>query len=145
LKRFENGAAPQPAYGQNIYGCAPPPQQVASPFAAPAPAAAGSATSPGLAVLFELLGGTFLQTFGIGHFYAGNVGVGLGFTFGCWVLTAINFFLFLAAAPSSSRSAAGAAAASSSSASSRGRLRGSPRRSCRRSSRATPRRRKTVS
>jgi TM2 domain-containing membrane protein YozV len=49
--------------------------------------------NPGLAVALELLGGTFLQTFGIGHLYAGNVGVGLGLMFGYWALTAINVFL----------------------------------------------------
>jgi hypothetical protein len=49
--------------------------------------------NPGLAVALELLGGTFLQTFGIGHLYAGNIGVGLGLMFGYWALTAINVVL----------------------------------------------------
>jgi hypothetical protein len=84
------GPAPQPAYGQNAYGYAP--QPMVAPLAGPAPVA-GNAKSPGLAVALELLGGTFLQTFGIGHLYAGNVGVGLGFMFGYWVLTAVNVFL----------------------------------------------------
>jgi len=49
--------------------------------------------NPGMAVALELLGGTFLQTFGIGHLYAGNVGVGLGLMFGYWALTALNVVL----------------------------------------------------
>jgi hypothetical protein len=84
----------QPAYGANPYGgyAPPPPMAAPMPMASPA-AAAANAKNPGLAVLFELLGGTFLQTFGIGHIYAGNVGVGLAFMFGYWALTALNFFL----------------------------------------------------
>jgi TM2 domain-containing membrane protein YozV len=50
----------------------------------------------GLAVALELLGGFFFQTFGIGHLYAGNVGMGLGLMFGYWALTAINFVLCFA-------------------------------------------------
>jgi hypothetical protein len=50
----------------------------------------------GLAVALELLGGSFFQTFGIGHLYAGNVGMGLGLMFGYWALTAINFVLCFA-------------------------------------------------
>lgn len=49
--------------------------------------------SSGTAVLLEVLPGIFLQTFGIGHIYAGNVGVGLFFMFGYWFLTFINFLL----------------------------------------------------
>ena len=50
----------------------------------------------GLAVALELLGGSFFQTFGIGHLYAGNVGMGLGLMFGYWALSAINFVLCFA-------------------------------------------------
>jgi hypothetical protein len=49
--------------------------------------------SPGTAVLLEILPGFFFQTFGIGHIYAGNVGVGLLFMFGYWFVTFINFLL----------------------------------------------------
>ncbi|HSO40655.1 MAG TPA: hypothetical protein VLT33_49355, partial [Labilithrix sp.] len=52
-----------------------------------------SPKNPGLAVALELLGGFFLQTFGVGHLYAGNVGLGLGLMFGYWVLMAINILL----------------------------------------------------
>jgi TM2 domain-containing membrane protein YozV len=54
--------------------------------------------NPGLAVALELLGGFFLQTFGVGHLYSGNVGMGLGLMFGYWALTAVNIvlcFLFI--------------------------------------------------
>ena len=101
------GAPPQGAYG------APPPQpaqQGYSPYgAAPAPAYGppqvqypqqgmmmnpmATPKSSGLAVALELLGGFFFQTFGVGHLYAGNVGVGLGLMFGYWALTAINVVL----------------------------------------------------
>lgn len=76
------GAAPAP-YGQVQYPQAQP--GMGNPLATP--------KNPGLAVALELLGGFFFQTFGIGHLYAGNVGVGLGLMFGYWVLTAINFAL----------------------------------------------------
>ena len=49
--------------------------------------------SPGTAVLLEVLPGFFLQTFGIGHLYAGNVGVGLLFMFGYWFVQFINILL----------------------------------------------------
>jgi hypothetical protein len=49
--------------------------------------------SGGVAVLLELLPGFLFQTFGIGHIYAGNVGIGLAWLFGYWVLTGINFVL----------------------------------------------------
>jgi hypothetical protein len=68
-------------YGQQVY----PSQAYVNPMVTP--------KNSGLAVALELLGGTFFQTFGIGHLYAGNVGVGLGLMFGYWVLTAINFAL----------------------------------------------------
>lgn len=103
--------APPPQPPQGYYG-APPPQQPQgySPYgAAPAPAYGppqvqypqqgmmmnpmATPKSSGLAVALELLGGFFLQTFGVGHLYAGNVGVGLGLMFGYWALTAINVVL----------------------------------------------------
>jgi TM2 domain-containing membrane protein YozV len=49
--------------------------------------------SSGTAVLLEVLPGFFLQTFGIGHLYAGNVGTGLLFMFGYWFIQFINFLL----------------------------------------------------
>jgi TM2 domain-containing membrane protein YozV len=49
--------------------------------------------SSGTAVLLEVLPGFFLQTFGIGHLYAGNVGVGLLFMFGYWFVQFINILL----------------------------------------------------
>lgn len=47
----------------------------------------------GIAALLEILPGIFLQTFGIGHIYAGNVGRGLILMFGYWILQGINFLL----------------------------------------------------
>ena len=47
----------------------------------------------GIAALLEILPGIFLQTFGIGHIYAGNVVRGLILMFGYWILTGINFLL----------------------------------------------------
>lgn len=49
--------------------------------------------SGGTAALLEILPGLILQTFGIGHIYAGNVGTGLLFMFGYWMLAAINLLL----------------------------------------------------
>jgi TM2 domain-containing membrane protein YozV len=49
--------------------------------------------TPVAAVLLEVLPGLFLQTFGIGHLYAGNVGVGLLFMFGYWFVQFINILL----------------------------------------------------
>ena len=46
-----------------------------------------------VAVLLEVLPGLFLQTFGIGHLYAGNIGVGLLFMFGYWFVQFINILL----------------------------------------------------
>src|SRR5215216_3975808 len=46
-----------------------------------------------VAVLLEVLPGLFLQTFGIGHLYAGNIGVGLLFMFGYWFVQFINLLL----------------------------------------------------
>ena len=49
--------------------------------------------SGGIAALLEAGPGFFFQTFGIGHMYAGNVGTGLFFMFGYWVVTFINVLL----------------------------------------------------
>ena len=49
--------------------------------------------TPVAAVLLEVLPGLFLQTFGIGHMYAGNVGVGLLLMFGYWFVQFINILL----------------------------------------------------
>ena len=49
--------------------------------------------SSGVAALLEVLPGFFFQTFGIGHIYAGNVGVGLLFMFGYWFIQFINVLL----------------------------------------------------
>ena len=46
-----------------------------------------------VAVLLEVLPGLFLQTFGIGHLYAGNVVAGLLFMFGYWFVQFINILL----------------------------------------------------
>lgn len=47
----------------------------------------------GIAALLEILPGIFVQTFGIGHIYAGNVGRGLLIMFGYWLSCGINFLL----------------------------------------------------
>jgi len=47
----------------------------------------------GIAALLEIFPGIFLQTFGVGHIYAGNVGRGLIVMFGYWILSGINFLL----------------------------------------------------
>jgi TM2 domain-containing membrane protein YozV len=46
-----------------------------------------------LAVGLEVGPGAVFQTFGIGHLYAGKVGMGLGLMIGYWVLQAINLAL----------------------------------------------------
>lgn len=51
--------------------------------------------SSGTAVLLELLPGALFQTFGIGHIYAGNVGIGLLFMFGYWAVAVVNLLLCL--------------------------------------------------
>ncbi len=49
--------------------------------------------SAGAAVALELVPGFMIQTFGIGHLYVGNIGLGLLFMFGYWFLLFINFLL----------------------------------------------------
>jgi len=61
----------------------PPPRRTAPP-------STSQQKDPTTAVLLEVLPGFLLQTFGIGHIYAGDVGVGLAFMFGYWVLLGIN-------------------------------------------------------
>lgn len=65
-----------------------PPQHVVHHYRTPP-------KSSGTAVLLEVLPGFFFQTFGIGHIYAGNVGTGLLFMFGYWVVQFINLLLCL--------------------------------------------------
>lgn len=48
---------------------------------------------PGLAVVLELLPGLFLQTFGIGNIYAGNVVGGILMMLGYWATCLVNFLL----------------------------------------------------
>jgi hypothetical protein len=96
------GYGPSPAYGpaQPAYG-APQPYGAGQVPGVPMMPGQGygpsaviqSPKNAGIAVMLELLGGSFLQTFGIGHIYAGNVGVGLAWMFGYWAVTAINVFL----------------------------------------------------
>ena len=49
--------------------------------------------SAGAAVLLEVLPGFLFQTFGIGQVYAGNVGTGLLFMFGYWLVQFVNLLL----------------------------------------------------
>jgi TM2 domain-containing membrane protein YozV len=63
----------------------PPPQHVVHHVV--------SGKNPTLAVILEVGPGFFFQTFGIGHLYAGNTGLGLLFMFGYWALTFVNFLL----------------------------------------------------
>ncbi len=49
--------------------------------------------SSGIAAILEVLPGLLIQTFGIGHMYAGNVGLGLGFMFGYWFVAFLNILL----------------------------------------------------
>jgi TM2 domain-containing membrane protein YozV len=53
------------------------------------------AKSAGTAAMLEVVFGLLLQTFGIGHMYAGRVGVGLAIMFGYWALMAVNLLLCL--------------------------------------------------
>lgn len=48
---------------------------------------------PSIAILLEILPGIFIQTFGIGNIYAGNVALGIILMLSYWVLAVINFFL----------------------------------------------------
>jgi TM2 domain-containing membrane protein YozV len=74
LEKPMNQAPPPPASPARVVYCVPQ-------------------KSPGVAALLEILPGVFVQTFGIGHIYAGNVATGLIFMFGYWVVAAINALL----------------------------------------------------
>ena len=78
----------QPQYQQPYqqYPHYPPVQQVVYYTTVPR-------KSQGVAALLEVLPGFFIQTFGIGHLYAGNVGVGLLLMFGYWFIAFVNFLL----------------------------------------------------
>lgn len=76
----------QPYVQQPLYQPAPQVQHVVHHYYAPP-------KSSGVAALLELLPGFFFQTFGIGHMYAGNVGVGLLLMFGYWIVLFINILL----------------------------------------------------
>ena len=73
---------PQPQQPSYPY----PPQHVVHHYQSPPKTTA-------VAVLLEVLPGLCLQTFGIGHMYSGNVGVGLLFMFGYWFVQFINILL----------------------------------------------------
>jgi TM2 domain-containing membrane protein YozV len=49
--------------------------------------------SVGAAVLLEVIPGVFLQTFGIGNLYAGNIATGIILMVTYWVLTIVNVLL----------------------------------------------------
>jgi hypothetical protein len=49
--------------------------------------------SPGVAAVLEVVGGALCGTFGVGHVYAGRVGLGLLIMFGCWFVFFINILL----------------------------------------------------
>lgn len=53
----------------------------------------GPQRSAGAAAVLELIPGLFLHTFGIGHMYVGNVGLGLFLMFGYWLFVTINVLL----------------------------------------------------
>jgi TM2 domain-containing membrane protein YozV len=78
----------QPYYQPPPYQPPQPPHYVQHVHYHQAPA-----KSAGVAALLEVLPGLFLQTFGIGHLYAGNVALGLLFMFGYWFLTFVNILL----------------------------------------------------
>jgi hypothetical protein len=52
--------------------------------------------SPGVAAVLEVVGGGLFATFGVGHIYAGSVGLGLLIMFGCWFVFFINILLCFA-------------------------------------------------
>lgn len=56
--------------------------------------AAAPQRDPTIAVLLEVIPG-FFQVFGIGHIYAGRVGLGLLFMFGYWLLMTFNALLVM--------------------------------------------------
>jgi len=48
---------------------------------------------PGVALILELVPGAFLQTFGIGNLYAGNIAWGLALMIGYWIAATVNALL----------------------------------------------------
>ncbi len=52
-----------------------------------------SSHSNTVAIGLELVPGAVIQTFGIGHLYAGRVSTGLAIMVSYWILQAINTFL----------------------------------------------------
>ncbi len=48
---------------------------------------------PGVALILELVPGMFLQTFGIGNLYVGNLGAGIAILIGYWIASLVNFLL----------------------------------------------------
>lgn len=52
-----------------------------------------SSASPGVAAVVEILCGLFLQTFGVGHIYAGRILRGVFLMFTYWIVQAINAVL----------------------------------------------------
>jgi hypothetical protein len=48
---------------------------------------------PGIALILELVPGFFLQTFGIGNLYAGNLSWGIGLMVGYWMASLVNLLL----------------------------------------------------
>lgn len=52
-----------------------------------------TAKDPGIALILEILPGAFLNTFGIGNLYAGNLGWGLALMIGYWISSVVNFLL----------------------------------------------------
>lgn len=48
---------------------------------------------PGVALILELVPGLFLQTFGIGNLYAGNLAWGLALMLGYWFASLVNLLL----------------------------------------------------
>jgi hypothetical protein len=79
---------------KEAFSTIPPP--IAPPAASPAFATAISAprqVDPAVAALLELLPGLIVYTFGIGHIYAGRLGLGLTLMVGGWLILLINFGL----------------------------------------------------
>jgi TM2 domain-containing membrane protein YozV len=73
----------------------PPPVYVPPPpvFAPPPPVYVPPPKDVGVALILELVPGMFLQTFGIGNLYAGNIGWGLALMAGYWIASAVNVAL----------------------------------------------------
>ncbi len=53
----------------------------------------GRRRSGAVAALLEIVCGAIFQAFGVGHFYAGNVGLGLFLLLGYWLFLAANIAL----------------------------------------------------